>query len=176
MPSWEPDDFSGPSTLKAAAVIPTCWPFCFMLILGKWVVTHFLWSWRFRWARRRCSLPSDHVCMCDAWSCLSQRNFLSWHPKTMLENNMYFRATVLWHSFHVLILQQWLIKPPYLTEKFSIFPFIWLSISVETLETTSRGFIISFPKQNQAANDSKVLKRSIVVQCSFFFFFFILQC
>lgn len=170
VPSWEPDDFSGPSTLKAAAVVPTCWPICFMLILGKWVVTHFLWSWCFRWARRCCSLPSDRVCIRDGCSCLSQRSFLPWHPMTMLENNMYFRATVLRHRFHALVLKQRLIKPPYLTEKFSIFPLIWLCISGETLETTSRGFIISFPKQNQAANDSEVLKRSTVVQCSFFFF------
>lgn len=78
VPSWETEDFSGPLTLIAAAVNPSCWPFCFILILGKWVMTHFLWSWCFCWAGRCRSLPGEYVCTCDVWSCLSLRNFLPW--------------------------------------------------------------------------------------------------
>lgn len=94
--------------------------------------------------------------------------FSAMNPKTMLENSMYFRVTVLWRCFHVLVLEQWLIKPPFLTGRFSIFAFTWLYFS-RKIKNHIKRLHFSFPKQNQAANDSKVSKRGIVVQCWGFF-------
>lgn len=85
------------------------------------------------------------------WTCLYMwclvtlvtEEFSAVNPKTMFENNMHFRATILWHCFHVLIMEWWLIRP-YLTGKFSVFPLTRLCISVEKIGTTSRGLIFPF--------------------------------
>lgn len=58
-PLWKVHHSSGPLRLKAAAVIPSCWPTNFIPMLGKWVTIHFLLSW----VETCCSLPTDSVNM-----------------------------------------------------------------------------------------------------------------
>lgn len=106
-------------------------------------------------------LTAQQPCLYMWWLVmLVTEKFSVMNPKTMLENSVYFRDTVLWHCFHILILEQWLIRPPYLTGKFSIFHLTWLCISAEKLETTSSGFIFPFLNKTRLPMTQKSRKEA----------------